>query len=209
MAPTATPSDTPVPGVTPAVESPGWAVEGVRIVSDDYEEGLVLYGDLTNNTQSAQAIAWITGTFYDGEGQVVADEDRIYDYWPPVDVVPLGGRVPFELTVDGLQSAANFTLRVEAEPDGEAPRQDFTFSDLSQWEEENAYCVQGALDSPGDSLQSYLVIVAVLYDNQDNVVNFSDYYEPYLEGNQSLTFEICIGPPNQDVARYELRAWGL
>jgi hypothetical protein len=65
------------------------------------------------------------------------------------------------------------------------------------------------LRSTGDSVQNYLVIVAVLYDDQDNVVNFGDYYEPYLESDEALNFEICVGSPNQGVARYELRAWGL
>jgi len=177
--------------------------------ANEYEEGLLLYGDLINNTGAPQTLIWITATFYDDQGQVVADPENVYNYWPAVDVVPVGGQVPFELAVDGLQSAANFTLRVEAEPSSEPPLQDFSFTDLSQRDEEGDYCVQGVLQGPGESLQAYLVIVAVLYDDQGNVVNFGDYYEPYLEEDQSLTFEICVGPPNQDIARYELRAWGL
>jgi hypothetical protein len=69
--------------------------------------------------------------------------------------------------------------------------------------------VQGALQGPAETLQSYLVIVVVLYDAQNNIINFGDYYEPYLESGRTLDFEICVGPPNQGVARYELRAWGL
>lgn len=65
--------------------------------------------------------------------------------------------------------------------------------------------------NPGGGLQDYLVIVAVLYDSQDKVVNFGDYYEPYPEdvvGDQTLTFETCTDSPDQDVARYELWTWG-
>ncbi len=197
--------------MAPAVESPGWSLAGVQVYTDKYEGGLLLYSDLINNTESPQTLALITGTFYDDQGQVIAGEDSIYDYWPPVDTVPPGGRVPFELTVDDIQGAAKSSLRVEAESSSESPRQDFEFSDLNQWNEEDIYCVEGMLQNPGGELQDYLVIAAVLYDDQDRIVNFGDYYEPYpidVVGGQPLDFEICVAPPNQGVARYELRAWG-
>lgn len=205
-----TPAPQPSPTVPPAVEPPGWSLAGVRLYNEQ-EKGLLLYGDLINSTGSPQALTLITGTFYDDQGRVIAAEERVYDYWPPVDAIPSGGRLPFELGVNGLQGDARFTLRVEAEPSSESPRQDFEFSDLSQWNEEDVYCVRGALQNPDGGLQDYLVIVAVLYDDQDRVVNFGDYSEPYpmdVVGGQSSNFEICVGPPNQGVTRYELRAWG-
>jgi hypothetical protein len=116
--------------------------------------------------------------------------------------------MPFELTVVGIQSAANFILSVEAEPSSKPFHQDFTFSDLSQWVEEDIYCVEGTLHNQGSELQDHMVIVAVLYDDQNNVINFGDYSESHLESGQSLSFAVCAGPPNHDVARYELRAWG-
>jgi hypothetical protein len=196
--------------VPPTVESPGWSFAGVRVYTDQYQDGLLLYGDLINNTGTSQELMRVTGTFYYAQGQVIADEESTYDYWT-VGILPPAGRVPFELTVDGIQGAAKFKLRVEAEPSNESPRQDFEFSDLDQWNEEDVYCVEGMVRNPGGELQDYLAIVAVLYDNQDRVVNFGDYYEPYLTdvvGGQPLDFEICVAPPNQGVARYELRAWG-
>ena len=30
-----------------------------------------------------------------------------------------------------------------------------------------------------------------------------------IVGGRTLSFEICIDPTNQNVTRYELRAWGL
>jgi hypothetical protein len=181
----------------------------VRISGDEYEEGLVVYGDLTNDTGSPQTLLLVTGTFYDAQGQVIANPDNVYDYWPVADAVPAGGRIPFGLVVDGIREAANFTLSVQAEPTAASPRQDLQISNLNQLSEEDLYCLQGALQGPAETLQSYVVIVAVLYDAQNNIINFGDYYEPYLESGQSLDFEICVGPPNQGVARYELRAWGL
>ncbi len=168
-----------------------------------------MYGELVNNTGSSQALDLITGIFYDDQGQVIAGEESIYDYWPIVDAIPSGSRVPFELIVDGINDAANYMLNVEAQPSSESPRQNFKFLELSQWSEEDDYCVEGVIRSAGDSVQNYLVIVAVLYDEQGNVVNFGDYYESYLESGEALNFGICVGPPNRGVARYELRAWGL
>ena len=54
------------------------------------------------------------------------------------------------------------------------------------------------------------MIGATLYDKQDNLVNFGDYYQSDLQAmvtDQPLEFEICIPPPNQEAARYELWAW--
>jgi hypothetical protein len=167
---------------------------------------------MINNTGASQELAFVTGTFYDAQGQVIAGEDRTFDYWPIINAVPPGGRVPFELTVEGIQSAANFDLSVKAEPSEETPHQDFEFSDVSQWNEEDAYCLKGTLRNLGGQLQEYLIIMAVLYDDQDNVINFSEYEEYAPEevlGDQTSTFEICVAPPNQGVARYELRALGL
>jgi hypothetical protein len=53
--------------------------------------------------------------------------------------------------------------------------------------------------------------VAILYDGQNNVINFSDFIEANpagIAGDSTLPFEICIDPFNQSVANHELRAWG-
>ena len=170
------PASTPTPAPQPA----GWSFANVRVYTGEIEAGLLLYGNLINNTGSAQELFFITGTFYDAQGQAIADEESTYDYWP-VEFIPPGARVPFELTVDGIQSTNNFDLRVDAEPSGEAPRQDFEFSDLYQETMEYGYCVGGTLRNPGGQLEDYLVIVAVLYDNQDQVVSFGEYYPYYDE----------------------------
>jgi hypothetical protein len=185
----------------------GWSFLGVRVYTDQYEGGLLLYGDLLNDTGSSQEVWYLTGTFYDAQGQVIADEGNAYGYCP-VDVISSGGRVPFDLTVEGIQSAADFDLSVEAEPSSAAPRQDFEFSDLDQLDEGYGYCIGGTLQNPGSELQDYLVVVAVVYDNQDRVISFDSYYtDPeYVVGDQTEEFEICVDSYDQDVARYELRA---
>ncbi len=211
QAPLPTGNPTAASTATPISNSSGWAFAGVRLYPDQNEDGLLMYGDMINNTGTTQGLAYVTGTFYDAQGQVIAGEDRTFDYWP-VEAVPPTGQVPFELTVDGIQNAAKFDLSVKAEPISDTPRQDFEFLDVNQRDEDGAYCLEGKLRNPGDELQDYLVIVAVLYDNQDTMINFSDYTEfgpTEVRGDQTLDFEICADTLNQPVARYELRAWGL
>lgn len=203
--PAATPVTTSTPTTAPET---GWSFTSVRVYGQ--EDGLLLYGKLTNGTGAPQELEDVSGAFYDAQGQLIADKSSTFDYWP-INVVPPGGAVPFELTVFDGQGAADYDLNVEAQPSGENTRQDFEFKDVEQRSEDGDYCLSGNLRNSGDELRDYLVIVAILYDAQGNVVNF-DYYDEYnpagVKGDNPSSFEICVPPPNQDVANYELRAWG-
>jgi uncharacterized protein YgiM (DUF1202 family) len=195
------------PPATPIVVSAGWTFTNVRSYPNEDENSLVLYGNIVNNTGSLQELVSIAGTFYDEQGQVVAEPDNTHAYWPGY-VVPPGKSVPFELFVEDVQSVADFELIAAAEPSGENPRQDFEFTDVGQGNENGAYCLKGELKIQGAEPEDYLIIAAVLYDGQGNVVNFGDYSEFGVDDDE-VDFEICINPPNQEVARYDLVAWGL
>lgn len=204
------PTSTPTASPTATAPPEGWLFSGVRLSTQEYEGDMLLYGDVINNTGSTQELAYITGAFYDDQGQVINDEG-MFDYWP-IEVVPPGGRVPFELTVIGIESIANFDLRVEAMPIGDMPHQEFELLEVSQIDEEDRYCVTGKIRNLGEALNDYLAIIAVLYDAQDNVINFSDYYNyspKNLVGDQMQDFEICADPLHQEVARHELRPLGF
>jgi hypothetical protein len=207
---TPTPSDAPEaePTAPTASDSPGWVFASVRLYPDD--DNLLLYGNAINNTGSLQTIESISGAFYDNNGKTVSNDDEVYTYWPINDVPP-GSSVPFELIAENLDDdVADFKLSTEAEPSNDAPRQDFQFADVKQWTEHDTYCVSGAVQNPGE-LKDYLVVAVILYDAQDNIVKFSDSgvfdSGDGIDGENS-PFEICIDPPNQDVARYEVEAWG-
>jgi hypothetical protein len=203
-------TDTPAPTPTATPGTTGWSFANVRLSNDQDEGHLLLFGDMVNDTGASQLIGFLTGTFYDGQGQVIASEDNTFDYWP-IELVPPDGRIPFELAVGGIQGAANFDLRVQSETSNQVPRQDFNFAEVNQWQDGDSYCLEGALQNPGGELQQYIAVVAILYDSQNNVINFSDTFESDpqgISGDQTLGFEVCVEPPNQNVARYELRAWG-
>jgi len=209
--PTATVASSATPTATTLAGGP-WSFINITLVPDPDpdETRLLLFGEMVNNTGQAQEISAVTGTFYDAGGNVIADDAEVLDFWPVV-VIPAGERAAFELEVDGIQSAASYKLTIDALPSDEPPRQNFDFSDVAQTNEADAYCVSGKLTNPGDVLQDYLIIVATMYDTQGKVVNYasdSKINMTWLTGSRSLTFKLCAPPPNQNVARYEVRAWG-
>lgn len=207
LPPTAT-SEPPTP--TPLPE--GWVFNGVQITPKPDGSALLVHGNLLNNTNSAQKLSKVTGIFFDEQGQVIAGTDgNLTDYWP-IAAVPPAGQIPFELVVPGLQRAADYDLQVQAEPGELLLRQDFEFIDVNLTPKEEKQCVIGKVRNPGGELQSYLVIAAVLYDTQDNVINYYDHLEQSignLKDDTTLDFEICVDPLNQPVARFEPQAWGL
>jgi hypothetical protein len=208
--PTPTSVPTEAPTMTPSPTPPAWLFTGVRTSPAPDGNGLFLYGDMVNNTGSSQTLQFISATFYDAQGQIISPAD-ITDYWP-TEAVPPGGQIPFELNVAGVPGNAGFDLNVEALPSDQTPRQDFEFSDLNQSGQDGDYCLSGSLRDQGSELQEYLVIVAVLYDPQNNVINFGDYFESDPGGEtdeHTLDFELCVDSLGQNVARHELRAWGL
>ncbi|MDX1521474.1 MAG: hypothetical protein R3264_07590 [Anaerolineae bacterium] len=197
---TVVPTATPMPSPTPTSVPKDWAFAAVQAYSSPDEPGLLIYGIVSNNTGRAQELHAIA----------IAGADDIYAYWPGY-TLPPGGRMPFELAVDGLDAADDFELTVEAEPFDAPVQDDFEFSNLNQRLEDDGYCVTGNVRNPGDTLEDYLLIALVLYDAQETVVNFADYEEfdyDRLSAGNTTEFDICVYPPNQNVARYELLAWG-
>jgi hypothetical protein len=202
------PTDTPPPTLTPA-PSP-WSFIGVQALPDPYGGGLLMHGNVINNTESAQELKAITSVFLDTQNQVIAATDSGDAYWPGY-VVPVGGSMPFEMAVADIDSANNFDLNVEAESSDQIPRQDFEFSDLNQAIDEALYCVTGKLQNRGGTLQDYLVIAVIVYDSQNNVISFV-YYEEFAPdwviGDERLEFELCADLLGASAARHELQAWG-
>ena len=203
--PTDTP--TPVPTATPLPE--GWVFSGTNI-SGQHGDDQILYGDVINNTGVSQDLYFISGTFYDPAGQVIPNIYTV-DYWP-VETIPQGGRIPFELTIlDTNSQIANFDLSVDAAPSEQTPAQTFEFLNV-QTNLSDDYCVSGQLRNPGPEMEIYLAIVVVLFDSDGNVINFNDHYNHSpnsLVGDQTLDFGVCVDPRGQTVGDYDLRAWGL
>jgi uncharacterized protein YraI len=211
--PTATATQTPAappPAVSEISSSGGWSFSATRLDTIPARKLLLLYGEMINDTGAAQQISFVTGTFYNGQGQVIAADKSTYGLWP-TNIVPSGGHVPFALTVYDVQDATNFNLSVKAEPVDAAPRQDFEFVTVKENWPEGLYCLTGVLKNPGSRLTDYLVIVAILYDEQGKVLRFFNTRETAVTGvvgNQTLDFETCLEAPPANIARHQLLAWG-
>lgn len=137
--------------------------------------------------------------------------EKTIDQWP-VRVLPQGGQVPFGVVVPNVQGVADFNFEVQAEPGGDIPREDFEFVDVDPSAEGEEYCLNGRLRNPGDQLQAYLMVTAVLYDGQDQVINYNNAFKSgpkQIVGDETLEVALCVKSRQQEVARYELRAWGL
>ncbi len=220
-----TPTSTPTAAVTPTPAAPtatspannsavpsagGWSFTAMRADAIPERKLLMLYGEMVNDSSTAQQISLVTGTFYDGQGQVIAADKSTYGLWP-TNVVPPGGHVPFALTAYDVQDAADFKLSVRAEVVNVTPRQDFEFVTVNEKREDGLYCLNGALKNPGSQLTDYLVIVAILYDDQGKVLRFFNARETAVTevvGDRTLDFETCLESPPANVARHELLAWG-
>jgi hypothetical protein len=171
---------------------------------------MIVYGDVVNNTGSSQEIIYVTGIFYDSQGRIIAGIADTEDY-VPFQFIPSGGRMPFKLTVYDTQGVSDFELSVAAQPSSKSPRQDFELLDVEPSSGAGDYCLGGKLQNAGAQMTDYLVILAVLYNEDDNVINFGQYEASSPEdvlADEVLDFEICSDTFGQHVARYELQAWG-
>jgi hypothetical protein len=205
--PTPTDLPTPEPTFTPT-PVPEWSFSNVRVDTDQYDDDLLLYGNVTNNSDSSKMLAYITGVFYDDQDQVIADEQSTYDYWL-VDVIPPNGQIPFELTVADVQSVANFDFLVEAEPGGDIKSSEFEFLNV-QVVNDGDYCLEGLVKNIGRDLNDYITVIAVIYDDQDSVLNFSDdeFDAQSFNAGDEEEFYVCVDTLGHHVARHELQAWG-
>jgi hypothetical protein len=204
---TPTPISAPVHTVTRGTA--GWSFIATRLDADQENNLLMLRGELINDTGSGQQLALVSGTFYDDQGQIIGEST--YNYNSPVKVVPSGGRIPFELVVHSLQRTANYDLWATSMPASYSPRQDFEFLDVNEHKDGETHCLTGSLQNLGGGLKDHVVIIAIWYDAQGNVLKSSNHYETKLTelpGDKPLGFEICADALTGDIVRYELRAWG-
>ena len=195
-------------GNVPASETPQWQFSGIK-VNPKPNEGIVqLLGDITNISNSAQKLSFITGTFYDAQGNPVAGEDFTVDYWP-TNIVPPGSKLPFEVIVLGVQNIADFDLRAEAQVVDNNMVQGFEFADVNLRQDESLFCLDGQLINSTGQVQENLIIIAVMFDDQDRVAGFADFTANANQSNiQPLPFDMCTEVSQPNISRHELRAWG-
>ncbi|RME77277.1 MAG: hypothetical protein D6784_03915, partial [Chloroflexi bacterium] len=159
--PTATPR--PTPPLPPAVA--GWSFVGVRAALEDTDA--VVVGELYNHTGIPQTDIFVSGVFYNAQNQVIDGEIDVLSH-VPVDVIPPGARVPFELQVESPEPIYRLDLYAMSEPAGNPPRQDFHFANVTEKvTASNLYCVEGNIINPAEPVEDYLLVMAVAYNREN------------------------------------------
>jgi hypothetical protein len=186
----------------------GWSFTSTRLDLDQENHLLLVQGELINDTGSAQQLASVSGAFYNDQGQLMAESSYNAS---PIEVVPPGRRVPFELAVYAHQEAASYDLWASSSPSSYTPGQNFELLNVNEQNNGETHCLTGLLKSQSGGLKDYVVIVVTWYDDQDQVVKFKNHYETNvteLNDNQPQEFSLCTEAPVGQIARNELQTWG-
>jgi hypothetical protein len=174
------------------------------------QENAHIIGEMVNNTGAPQTDIQVASIVYGANNRVITDQAEMIDY-VPVEVVPVGAHIPFELIVSAQEAIYRVDLTGVSYPAEAAPRQDFQFAGVNQWIEESLYCLGGKVQNNAP-LGEYLIILAVTYNNSGQVVSFGEYAEGDPESigaGQTAPFELCIDPSGQNIVHHELKAVGL
>lgn len=202
----------PVPDPTevPKSEVPGWSFVGIRSSID--QGNATVFGELINNTGAPQTGVQVSAILYDQYDRVIIDGVDTVDY-VPVEIVPVGARIPFELVVEGDQSIYRIDLVGLSAPAVSSPRQDFHFSGVSQRVDQTGmYCITGKIQNLGIPLTEHLIVLAITYDQLGQVVSFGEHAEGSpnnVLADHTSPFEICLDPVGQQITTHQLRAVGL
>jgi len=198
------------PPPTATAPPPAWTFVGLRTVPEG--ESLFVIGELVNSTGLSRQGVVISGLFFDENNNLITSGVDTLSYIP-VEVIPAGAHVPFELTIDSVAPIYRFDLLATSEvAENLPPRQDFAVTNVTDWRaEEGLYCLKGTVQNPGAPLEEFLSLIVILYDGAGRVASFGEYSAPSPEkivGEQTAPFELCIDPLGQGVDHYQIKALG-
>lgn len=164
-------SDTPVPPApTPSLPTatPTPSLPQLEILSHQsyVDDGWFhIVGEVRNNSDTPMEFVKIVATLYDDAGQVVGTDFT----YTEIDVIPPGGKSPFETGTDEWEGATNYKLQVQGNV-GTLPRQDIVILGHSHYADSGWLHVRGEVQNTGDTPAEFVKIVVTLYDAAGNVV---------------------------------------
>ncbi len=170
-----------------------------------------MVGELINSTGFPQTEVVMTGTFFNARNEIIGGEIDTLSYIP-IETIPAGAYVPFELIVESPEAVYRFDLSAISEAGDNPPRNDFQFLEVTQWHDDsNLYCLGGQIKNPDSALEDELLILAVIYNDRRQVVSFGEYSVSNPEtviAAQTASFELCIDPQGQNIPYHNLSALG-
>lgn len=210
-APTLTP---PALTLTPAATATpsDWTFANVRVMPHPSQNGLLVVGEIVNNTGAPQTVLEVSGSFYNVQGQLVAGPLKTSAEIPTDKVpIPAGGRMPFAMHVQDIEQAETYSLQVKAQASAQTATQFDTFVNSTPVTVRGKYCINSTLPRPEPGLTTYLAVSLLLLDGEGRALSLGDVYEPDVSDVMSSpthNFQICADAHNEVVGGYVLRAWG-
>ncbi len=135
--------------------------------SRDEQDGnrFTIIGEVRNTSDQAMGFVKVIATLYD-EGDQIAGTMFTYTI---MDVIPAGGKAPFEMSTDVWEGAARYELQVEGSPE-ELGRQDLEVASHRSVKEGSRLSIQGEVKNNGTKPAEYVKVIATLYDASNKVV---------------------------------------
>jgi S1-C subfamily serine protease len=208
---TSPPGETPAEPEEPAMP-PGAGGQGEVVIlsdrayTDDIDYTHVV-GEVRNNTNTPVEFVEITATFYNKAGKVIATD---YTY-AALEIVPSGGKSPFEILKELPTSAARYTLNVDWEEADTAPPSGLKILSRSQYVDDIDFLhIVGEVKNTSGRRLEYVEIVATFYDKRGRVLatDFTYTSPESLRGGQTAPFEFVLEEGNLANARVVLQVQG-
>jgi hypothetical protein len=172
---------------------------------DFTEHYFYLPGEVRNTGGANCEFVRVVAAFYDAEGTVVAVAPTV----ALKDVVPAGGKAPFELSAAGVPEFDRYELWVEGTPTGKEPYAGFEIDVGREYEAHGAYHLVGRVVNTGDRAYESVRVLATFYDAEGRVVRvgFAFTELDVVPAGGSSPFDVLVGDlPAFD--HYELWAEG-
>jgi len=171
--PTLAATNTPVPADTPKPTQAA-ARPDLEILSHQSYVDLAWFhivGEVRNNSSVPIEYVKIVATLYDVTGKVAGTDYTYTD----IDVIPPGGKAPFETGTDEWAGTTQYKLQVQGSP-GDLPRQDLVILSHDSYVDGDWLHVRGEVQNTGETEAKYVKVVVTLYDAADQVVGMDYTY---------------------------------
>jgi hypothetical protein len=123
-----------------------------------------IVGEARNNTNGPMQFVKIVATLYDKDNKVVGTTFTYTD----LDVIPAGGKSPFELGTDKWTGTTQYKVQVEGRAGGSS-RQDLVISSHKSYKDGDWLHVQGEVKNTGTTPATFVKVIITLYDANGNV----------------------------------------
>jgi hypothetical protein len=124
-----------------------------------------IVGEIRNNSTQPMAFVKIVATLYDDASTVVGTDFT----YTELDVIPPGGKSPFETGTDQWEGTTNYKLQAQGRPSSPA-RQDIVIKSHQSYVDGSWLHVRGEVENTGDTDAEFVKIVVTLYDETGTVV---------------------------------------